>query len=225
MGGHGHSDDGPSGGHSGMRRRPIDHTRKLPLIRSQKELALDDDTKVDAEQVRLPFGTMLAAHVPGRRRSQPPNGQQPCPSPLGVLGPSPLPPLGGGPRHASGAEQFFCPTRICVPWPVPHGRPARPGLPAERGPACRRAPRLKAAAALLLLFRGCHPSAATPPPFGACRGPAGGRSRRCGAAVRPCVLRCAWPAAPHLRASRWAWPFGAKRLPVATAPCDDATDE
>lgn len=33
-----------------MRRRPIDHTRKLPLIRSQKELALDDDTKVDAEQ-------------------------------------------------------------------------------------------------------------------------------------------------------------------------------
>lgn len=38
-----------------MRRRPIDVARKLPLIRSQKELALDDDTKVDAQQVRFLF--------------------------------------------------------------------------------------------------------------------------------------------------------------------------
>ena len=36
-----------------MRRRPIDPSRKLPLIRSTKELALDDDTKVEADGVRL----------------------------------------------------------------------------------------------------------------------------------------------------------------------------
>ena len=36
-----------------MRRRPIDASRKLPLIRSTKELALDDDTKVEADGVRL----------------------------------------------------------------------------------------------------------------------------------------------------------------------------
>ena len=36
-----------------MRRRPIDTSRKLPLIRSTKELALDDDTKVEADGVRL----------------------------------------------------------------------------------------------------------------------------------------------------------------------------
>ena len=35
-----------------MRRRPIDVDKRIPLIRSQKELALDDDTKVqDGEQV------------------------------------------------------------------------------------------------------------------------------------------------------------------------------
>ena len=54
--GHGHGEGGVS---SGMRRRPIDVTRKLPLIRSQKELALDDDTKVAAE-VR-PSATLRAA--------------------------------------------------------------------------------------------------------------------------------------------------------------------
>ena len=35
-----------------MRRRPIDVTRKLPLVRSQKELALDEDTAVVGFQVR-----------------------------------------------------------------------------------------------------------------------------------------------------------------------------
>ena len=49
MGGHGPEGGGPSGVAGGMRRRPIDVTRKLPLIRSQKELALDDDTKVAVE--------------------------------------------------------------------------------------------------------------------------------------------------------------------------------
>ena len=52
---------GPSGGsHSaggvagGMRRRPIDVHRKLPLVRSQKELTLDDDTNVANDVVRAP---------------------------------------------------------------------------------------------------------------------------------------------------------------------------
>ena len=54
-------DAGPSGGsHSaggvagGMRRRPIDVHRKLPLVRSSKELTLDDDTAVANEVVREP---------------------------------------------------------------------------------------------------------------------------------------------------------------------------
>ena len=47
MGGHGEA--GGSGVASGMRRRPIDTSKKLPLIRSTKELALDDDTRVDGE--------------------------------------------------------------------------------------------------------------------------------------------------------------------------------
>ena len=41
-----------SGVAGGMRRRPIDVQKRLPLIRSTKELALDDDTKVDGEPVR-----------------------------------------------------------------------------------------------------------------------------------------------------------------------------
>lgn len=59
MGGTGHSDGhggphghGGGGVSAGMRRRPIDVTRKLPLIRSQKELTLDDDTKVEGVEVR-----------------------------------------------------------------------------------------------------------------------------------------------------------------------------
>ena len=56
MGGHGEasssSQSGTSGVASGMRRRPIDPTRKLPLIRSTKELELNDDTRVDGEPVR-----------------------------------------------------------------------------------------------------------------------------------------------------------------------------
>ena len=38
---------------SGMRRRPIDVNRKLPLVRSQKELTLDDDTAVANDVVRM----------------------------------------------------------------------------------------------------------------------------------------------------------------------------
>ena len=45
----GGSHSGGGGGGHGMRRRPIDTQRKLPLIRSQKELALDDDTAVVGE--------------------------------------------------------------------------------------------------------------------------------------------------------------------------------
>ena len=54
MGGHGHQEGGQGAGgvSSGMRRRPVDTTKKLPLIRSQKELDLGDDTKVSAEAVR-----------------------------------------------------------------------------------------------------------------------------------------------------------------------------
>ena len=51
---HGESSGHGAGGVAGgMRRRPIDPSRKLPLIRSTKELALDDDTKVEADGVRL----------------------------------------------------------------------------------------------------------------------------------------------------------------------------
>jgi hypothetical protein len=61
MGGHGapaggDKASGSGGVASGMRRRPIDVTKKLPLIRSTKELALDDDTRVDGDPVRfVPF--------------------------------------------------------------------------------------------------------------------------------------------------------------------------
>ena len=37
-----------------MRRRPIDVNKKLPLIRSTKELALDEDTKVEGVPVSQP---------------------------------------------------------------------------------------------------------------------------------------------------------------------------
>ena len=40
-----------SGVAGGMRRRPIDVTRKLPLVRSQKELVLDEETSVQAVAV------------------------------------------------------------------------------------------------------------------------------------------------------------------------------
>ena len=38
---------------SGMRRRPIDVHRKLPLVRSSKELVLEDDTAVAQDVVRM----------------------------------------------------------------------------------------------------------------------------------------------------------------------------
>ena len=49
--GGGHTAGGVAGG---MRRRPIDVHRKLPLVRSQKELTLDDDTSVANDAVRIP---------------------------------------------------------------------------------------------------------------------------------------------------------------------------
>ena len=53
-----HGGGGETSGHSGvaggMRRRPIDPMKKVPLIRSAKELELDDDTLATAENVRDP---------------------------------------------------------------------------------------------------------------------------------------------------------------------------
>jgi len=47
---HGGGGHGSHGVASGVRRRPIDVTRKLPLVRSQtKELVLDDSSKVEGE--------------------------------------------------------------------------------------------------------------------------------------------------------------------------------
>ena len=59
--GGGHSAGGVAGG---MRRRPIDVHRKLPLVRSQKELTLDEDTSVANEPVRTP--TPRPPRVSGR---------------------------------------------------------------------------------------------------------------------------------------------------------------
>lgn len=50
-GGGGHGGVGHGTGGVAMRRRPVDVQRKLPLIRSQKELDLDDESKVEAVQV------------------------------------------------------------------------------------------------------------------------------------------------------------------------------
>ena len=59
--GGGHSAGGVAGG---MRRRPIDVHRKLPLVRSQKELTLDDDTSVANEPVRTPTPRLRASRCP-----------------------------------------------------------------------------------------------------------------------------------------------------------------
>ena len=44
---------GAGGVAGGMRRRPIAVDKKMPLVRSQKELALDEDTCVGSFMVRL----------------------------------------------------------------------------------------------------------------------------------------------------------------------------
>lgn len=50
---------------SGMRRRPIDVHRKLPLVRSSKELVLEEDTAVAQDVVRsATFSPGLARGVP-----------------------------------------------------------------------------------------------------------------------------------------------------------------
>ena len=67
MGGHGPEGAGPSGVAGGMRRRPIDVTKKLPLIRSTKELELDDESKVDAEVCALTAARAREKNRAGRK--------------------------------------------------------------------------------------------------------------------------------------------------------------
>lgn len=59
--GGGHTAGGVAGG---MRRRPIDVHRKLPLVRSQKELTLDEDTSVANEAVRTPTPPIRTSRRP-----------------------------------------------------------------------------------------------------------------------------------------------------------------
>ena len=225
MGGHGHSDDGPSGGHSGMRRRPIDHTRKLPLIRSQKELALDDDTKVDAEQVRLPFGTMLAAHVPGRRRSQPPNGQQPCLPPWVSSAPLLSPPWEVAPGTHLARSNFFAPRGFAFLGPC---RMAVPHDPACQLSAGQHAGAPRDSRQLPLCC--CSSAGATPqPPHRRRSGPAAARlaADRAAAALQCALVYCVVPGQRRLTSGLRAGHgrLARKDYPFATAPCDDATDE
>ena len=64
----GHDGEGAAGG---RRRRPIEIGRKLPLIRSQKEVTLDDDTSVGGFMVRIRPSHASWMHI-GPRQIFPP---------------------------------------------------------------------------------------------------------------------------------------------------------
>lgn len=49
--GEGHGGGHGQQGHGGIRKRPVDTQKRLPLIRSTKELELDETSKVDAAVV------------------------------------------------------------------------------------------------------------------------------------------------------------------------------
>ena len=171
-----------SGVAGGMRRRPIDVTRKLPLVRSQKELVLDEETSVQAVAV---------SEIPTLIRF-PPSFASQAPFCAGAMWH--VPPPGGSGQGGGRLVRRLWPWEAALPGPR-----HRPGPRSGLAGHWRLRPRQLMALATAAPSQHFHPPLPASP--GRKRTPSTRQSNRRRSKTSPCRSRSRRIAARRLRTS------------------------